>query len=151
MTIRKSGVLAAATVILTAGIAAAHTRCCEGEACPASAPYASPGSAPADARCCTDAALTSCSPAANAGWACAEIDPRNSSAPSGAIAGCAQDDTTASCIGGAVTPGGAAGCVGVAGALFIAGSDAGASPDDCTRAAVAACCAADACVHAPAD
>jgi hypothetical protein len=145
MMLRATMIAALAALIFGATAAMAHTPCCEGKACPASAPYPKPGSAPDQAQCCTDAGLTQCSSAPNAGWACVEADPTNPMVSANGVTGCVQDETSATCIGGAITMGGPDGCISVGGALFIAGTTIPATPEDCTNAAVDACCANGGC------
>jgi hypothetical protein len=154
---KKSSILGliASLVVLNAVIASAHTACCEAKACPAGQ-TAVPGATPAAAQCCT-ADLVICTPAPNAGWSCVS-DPQENVAgipDRQAVAGCVQVEMEGvpdlgECVGGAVGADGPAGCVGL-GAAFIAGMNPGATAEDCTNAAVDACCAHGACYVAPPD
>ena len=147
------GALVFGCVIGSAGLALAHTPCCEGKGCPAGQ-TAVAGATPADAQCCTDVNdPTTCQSAPNAGWAC-NLDPMahiQGLADHQVIAGCDQVEQANVCIGGAITSSGPDGCVGLGGLVFVAGSNPMATADDCTNAAVDACCAHDACVVAPTD
>jgi len=139
-------------VAATAGVALAHTACCEGKACPAGE-TAVAGATPADAQCCGNVDdATTCHSAPNAGWAC-DPDPASHIqrfAGHQVIAGCDQVEQANVCIGGSITQGGPSGCVGL-GVQFVAGANPAATAEDCTNAAVDACCAADGCVLAPND
>jgi len=142
----------AACVIASAALANAHTACCEGKGC-APGQTAVPGDTPAAAQCCGDVNDPStCQSAPSAGWAC-NPDPAahvQGLADHQVIAGCDQVEQASVCIGGAITPSGPDGCVGL-GLQFIAGMNPMATAEDCTNTAVDACCAADACVLAPTD
>jgi hypothetical protein len=141
--------LIAGAILASATIASAHgTACCEGKACPAGL-TAYPGETPGDAKCCDDAGTCTATP--NAGWACNSDPATNLQAipDRQAFAGCV-DGEMGVCVGGAVGPDGQGGCVGV-GVAFVAGMNPSGTAEDCTNAAVDACCAADACVVAPAD
>jgi hypothetical protein len=148
MTTTRTILVAAAALAWTSGIALAHhTPCCEGKACP-TGETAVAGGSPETAQCCADPAdATTCHTVPNAGWACSGDAAANASAipDRGAVAGCAQDEVSSSCTGGAITPAGASGCVGVGGLQFIAGANPSATAADCTNAAVDACCANAAC------
>jgi hypothetical protein len=85
----------------------------------------------------------------NAGMACVKDPATNAQAVPGrgAVAGCV-DGELGVCIGGAATPAGVEGCVGL-GAAFVAGTNPQATAEDCTAAAVDACCANGACEVPP--
>jgi len=137
--------IAAALIAAAAGTARAHgTACCDPKPCPFGE-VAVPGDTPDDAQCCTTDDPPACTSVKNAGWACVKDVPANVQAIPGreAFAGCVDGESDV-CVGGAITPAGASGCVGLS-AAFVAGSNPEASGPDCTAAAVDACCESGAC------
>jgi hypothetical protein len=140
-------VLAGATALSLSTVAYAHnTPCCVPKACPAGK-TAVKGASPAAAKCCTNPAnAATCTAAPNAGWMCTKDTATNATSIPGreAFAGCV-DGEGGVCIGGAISPAGPEGCIGLEATFVTSTAPQGGTEAQCNADAVDACCAHGAC------